>query len=78
VARRSKGVGNMTVSEAGKKGGEATKSRSGPGFYERIGKIGGNRVKELIEAGKKLELIHKCFCTQFYCLGSKHITKAFL
>ena len=31
----------MTVSEAGRKGGETTKKRYGNGFYEAIGKKGG-------------------------------------
>lgn len=49
--------GSMSVKEAGKKGGETTRSRyASEGFYERIGKkggdIGGKRVRELVEAGK--------------------------
>lgn len=51
----------MTVREAGhkggelggKKGGETTLERYGPQFYEEIGKKGGNKVRELIEEGKK-------------------------
>lgn len=43
----------MTVREAGRKGGEATSSRHGPTFYEAIGRKGGQRVKELIEQGKR-------------------------
>jgi len=53
--------GNMTVREAGhkggelggKKGGETTLERYGPQFYEEIGKKGGQKVRELIEEGKK-------------------------
>lgn len=53
--------GNMTVQEAGRKGGErggrkggqTTRDRYGHGFYEEIGRKGGHRVRDLIEAGKK-------------------------
>ena len=37
--------GEMTVREAGRKGGRATKARHGPEFYERIGKKGGETTK---------------------------------
>jgi general stress protein YciG len=47
--------GEMSVREAGMKGGNTTKQRYGEGYYESIGKKGGKRVKELIEAGKKAE-----------------------
>jgi general stress protein YciG len=43
----------MTVSEAGRRGGEATKQKYGQQFYERIGRKGGQKVKRLIEEGKK-------------------------
>jgi len=51
----------MTVREAGhkggelggKKGGDTTLERYGPQFYEEIGKKGGQKVRELIEEGKK-------------------------
>lgn len=33
--------GGMTVSEAGRKGGEMTSKKYGPEFYEEIGKKGG-------------------------------------
>src|ERR1700761_5381363 len=39
--------------KGGKKGGEATRDRYGPDFYERIGQKGGQKVKALIEEGKK-------------------------
>ena len=39
--------------KGGKKGGEATRDRYGPNFYERIGQKGGQRVKQLIEEGKR-------------------------
>lgn len=49
--------GEMTVSEAGKKGGEkggeVTAKRYGHSFYEEIGRKGGQKVKRLIEEGKK-------------------------
>lgn len=45
--------GGMTVREAGRKGGEVTARRHGPQFYEEIGRKGGQKVKELIEQGKR-------------------------
>ena len=42
----------MTVREAGHKGGSTTKQRYGEGFYEEIGRKGGQKVRELIERGK--------------------------
>lgn len=51
--------GQMSVQEAGrkggKKGGRTTSQRYGRGFYSEIGTKGGQRVKELIEEGKKSE-----------------------
>ncbi len=53
------GKGQMTVEEAGRKGGhiggEATRDKYGPAFYSEIGHKGGQRVKELIEEGKERE-----------------------
>jgi general stress protein YciG len=50
---------DMTVREAGHKGGEATKETHGHEFYEEIGrkggKVGGEKVRELIEQGKEAE-----------------------
>lgn len=43
---------SMTVAEAGRKGGLENKRRHGPEFYREIGKKGGQRMKELIAAGK--------------------------
>jgi uncharacterized protein len=37
----------------GKKGGEATRDRYGSAHYEDIGQRGGQRVKDLVEQGKK-------------------------
>ena len=51
MAKEKKGA--MTVSEAGRKGGETTSSRYGHEFYEEIGHKGGQKVKKLIEDGKK-------------------------
>jgi hypothetical protein len=45
--------GKMTVQEAGKKGGMKTAETHGREFYEEIGHKGGQRVKELIEEGKR-------------------------
>lgn len=51
--------GEMTVREAGRKGGETTSERYGHEFYEEIGKKGGERggprVRELIQKGKTQE-----------------------
>lgn len=68
--RGSRGSGDMTVREAGKKGGETRKQELGPEGYSRLGhmaheehpdlaqragKKGGQRVKELINEGKQSE-----------------------
>ena len=47
--------GKMTVGEAGRKGGKTTLKKYGPGFYQDIGKKGGDKVKKLIESGKKAQ-----------------------
>ena len=39
--------------EIGKKGGETTSQKYGHEFYEEIGHKGGQKVKKLIEEGKK-------------------------
>ncbi|MDI1482094.1 KGG domain-containing protein [Polyangium sp. y55x31] len=53
------GKGQMTVEEAGRKGGhiggEHTRDKYGPEFYSEIGHKGGQRVRELIEEGKQSE-----------------------
>lgn len=54
---------DMTVAEAGRKGGETTSKKYGHEFYEEIGHKGGeaggpkggHRVAELIEKGKEAE-----------------------
>jgi uncharacterized protein len=38
--------GDMTVREAGKKGGDAVRDKYGPTFYEEIGRKGGEKTKE--------------------------------
>ncbi|MCL5094144.1 MAG: Em GEA1 (EM1) [Patescibacteria group bacterium] len=45
--------GKMTVQEAGRKGGRATSSTRGREFYQEIGRKGGQRVRSLINKGKK-------------------------
>lgn len=45
--------GSMTVQEAGRRGGTKTAQTHGKKFYEAIGHKGGQKVKEMIEAGKK-------------------------
>jgi len=45
--------GKMTVQEAGRKGGMKTAETHGREFYEKFGQKGGQKVKELIEEGKK-------------------------
>lgn len=56
---RKESKGEMTVSEAGHKGGEKTAETHGHEFYQEIGhkggEVGGQRVRELIEEGKEHE-----------------------
>ncbi len=57
--KSKEGKGEMTVSEAGRLGGEKTAETHGREFYEEIGQKGGEkggqRVKTLIEEGKEHE-----------------------
>ena len=48
--------GAMSVSEAGRKGGQTVRDKYGHAFYEEIGKKGGHKVRSLIEEGKKAAL----------------------
>ncbi|MGA9140916.1 MAG: Stress-induced bacterial acidophilic repeat motif protein [Methanocella sp. PtaU1.Bin125] len=47
--------GEISVREAGRRGGNTTKERHGPEFYRDIGHKGGQKVRELIERGKSAE-----------------------
>ena len=47
--------GSMSVAEAGRKGGKKTSETHGHEFYEGIGHKGGQRVRELIEIGRKAQ-----------------------
>jgi uncharacterized protein len=51
--------GAMTVQEAGRKGGMRTAQTHGREFYEMIGHKGGQKVKELIEEGKKAKRLNR-------------------
>jgi general stress protein YciG len=50
---------SMSVNEAGRRGGEATSKTHGREFYEEIGHKGGQRVKELVDEGKRAEGHHE-------------------
>jgi len=41
MAEKQEDKGQMTVEEAGRKGGEATREEHGPEFYSEIGHKGG-------------------------------------
>jgi len=49
--------GKISVSEAGRRGGarggKVTAAKYGHEFYEKIGRKGGQKVKKLIQRGKK-------------------------
>jgi hypothetical protein len=59
--KMSRREGGMTVREAGRlggliggrKGGLAVKAERGVEFYQEIGRLGGQRVRDLIAAGRK-------------------------
>jgi general stress protein YciG len=55
MPKEEKAKGKMSVSEAGRRGGMKTSETHGKDFYKKIGKQGGSRVRDLIEAGKKYE-----------------------
>jgi uncharacterized protein len=45
--------GTMSVQEAGRRGGQRTSQTHSRDFYEEIGRKGGQKVRELIEEGKR-------------------------
>ena len=47
--------GNITVKEAGRRGGTRTSQTHGREFYQEIGHKGGQRVRDLINRGKETE-----------------------
>lgn len=51
--------GEMSVREAGRKGGNTVKQKYGPQFYEEIGKKGGEARKEELGHEGYVELGHK-------------------
>jgi general stress protein YciG len=51
----TKKKGKMTVTEAGRLGGQKTSKTHGEEFYSSIGHKGGQRVKKLIRKGKEYE-----------------------
>ena len=55
MARNDEDKGDMSVREAGQKGGQRTASTHGKEFYTSIGKKGGDRVSELVDKGKQAE-----------------------
>lgn len=55
MARNNADKGDMSVKEAGQKGGRKTSETQGREFYTKIGQKGGDRVRELVERGKENE-----------------------
>ena len=59
MARNDEDKGDMSVREAGHKGGERTAQTHDHNFYSEIGQkggeIGGKKVRDLINKGKKAE-----------------------
>jgi uncharacterized protein len=45
--------GTMSVQEAGRRGGQRTSQTHSRDFYKEIGRKGGQKVRELIEEGKR-------------------------
>lgn len=44
-----------TTKEAGRKGGETTRSRFGTEHYQKIGSMGGSKVRRMLERARQLE-----------------------
>lgn len=53
MAKEKAKKGDLTVREAGQRGGEKVKAEYGHEFYSEIGHKGGQKVKELIQRGKQ-------------------------
>ena len=47
--------GGMSVRDAGRRGGEVRREQLGSSGYSELGHKGGQRVRELVEAGKRAE-----------------------
>jgi len=47
--------GEISVREAGRRGGQATSNSHGREFYSEIGHKGGQRVRELIRRAEEME-----------------------
>jgi general stress protein YciG len=47
--------GDMSVREAGQKGGRTVSAKYGRGFYQKNGRKGGERLHDLVELGKQVE-----------------------
>lgn len=45
--------GDLSVREAGRKGGTTVRDKYGPDFYKNIGQKGGQKVRDLINRGKR-------------------------
>jgi hypothetical protein len=55
MADNDKKKGEMSVSEAGRKGGETTSETHGREFYQDIGHKGGQTVRKLVQEGRDHE-----------------------
>ena len=53
MSKQTHDKGDMTVREAGHKGGEARKDELGHEGYQKLGEKGGQRVSELVQEGKQ-------------------------
>ena len=58
-AAPKKPVTQMTVQEAGKKGGDAVKEKYGPEFYSQIGQKGGEKIQAEAKRFKQLKELGK-------------------